>query len=350
MSGADLLEDKTEALLVVVGGILLLFTALLVLPFLQFFLLAVLLAYPLQPIQRRLASLTNPLVSAATLVTTTVLIIVIPSLFVLRRIVLEASDLIERTREGDIPVAFDDVETRIEEVIERDIDIESLLQTIAEQADVSAVDSILGLFETVSHVLIGLGLTVFLLYYFLKDGRKFDRWLHATVPLPERVQRELHDAFEDVMSAVLITHVFIAVVQGVVAGIGLFAVGIPSAIFWTFIMVVLAIIPIIGSFVVWGPAVVYLVTLDEMFAAVFLFVYGAIVVGLTDDYLRPLVIERYTQTQLNPAIILVGVLGGVFVFGVMGIFFGPIVVGALKATLDVYRKEYVENGVEPVSD
>lgn len=350
MSGGDVLEDRTEALLITLCGIFLVLTLLLVLPFLQFFLLAVLLAYPLQPIQRRLASLTTPLVSAATLVTTTVLVIVVPALFVLRRIVLEASNLVEQAREGDLPVALNEVESQINQRaesfgVEREINLRESLQTVAEQADVSAVDSILGLFETVSHVLIGLGVTVFLLYYLLKDGRKFNRWLHATAPLPERVQQELHDAFEDVMSAVLVSHVFIAVVQGIVAGIGLFIVGIPNALLWTVIMVVLAIIPVIGSFVVWGPAVVYLVALDQMLAAAFLFVYGAVVVGLTDDYLRPIVIDRYTQTQLNPAIILVGVLGGVFAFGVMGLFFGPIVVGGVKSTLDVYRKEYVDGNI-----
>ncbi|MFB6229331.1 MAG: AI-2E family transporter [Halobacteriales archaeon] len=352
MSGVGILEDRTEALLIVLSGTLLVFTVLLVLPFLQFFLLAVLLAYPLQPIQRRLASLTTPLVSAATLVTVAVLVIVVPSLFVLRRIVLEASNLIERIRTGeiDIPSVVTDIENRLNREFDVTIDVQDTLQTAAEQANVSAVDSLLGLFETVSHVLIGLGLTVFLLYYLLKDGRKFDRWLHATVPLPERVQQELHDAFEDVMSAVLVSHVFIAVVQGIIAGIGLVVVGIPNPFLWTTVMIVLAIVPIIGSFVVWGPAVVYLVSLDQFLAGAFLFVYGAVVVGLTDDYLRPIVIDRYTQTQLNPAIILVGVLGGVFVFGVMGIFFGPIVVGASKATLDVYRKEYVENSVEPTSD
>lgn len=334
--------DRTRGLLAAISILFLVLTYLLVRPFLQFFLLAVLLAYPLQPIQRRLASLTTPVVSAATLVTATALGIVIPSLFVLRRIVLEASRLITYAEQGEVPDAITEAEVRIEELTGRSIDLTDTLQTAAEQAEVSAVDSVLSLFETASHVLIGLGVTVFLLYYFLKDGRKFNRWLHATVPLPRRVQVELHDAFEDVMSAVLVSHVFIAVVQGVVAGIGLFVVGIPNALLWTVVMIVLAIIPIVGSFVIWGPAVLYLVSLDRPLAAALLLVYGTVVVGLTDDYLRPIVIDRYANTDLNPAIVLVGVLGGVFLLGVMGIFFGPIIVGALKATLDVYRKEYLE--------
>jgi predicted PurR-regulated permease PerM len=336
-----------QAWLVLVGVILVLLwlTVDLVEPFLQFFLLAVLIAYPLQPLQRRLASLTNPAVSAVALVSATVVVIVLPAYLILQRVVREASGLIERAREGDIPAAFDEAETRIEGIIERDIDLEGMVQNAVQGADVSAVDSTINLFGTLTHVLIGLALTVFVLYYFIKDGRRFNRWLHATIPLPDHVQKELHEAFDDVMWAVLVSHVFIAVVQGIVAGIGLVIVGVPDPLLWTVVMVVLAILPIIGSFLVWGPAVVYLVSLDQILAGAFLFVYGVIVVGLTDDYLRPIVIDQYTQTALNPAIILVGVLGGVFVFGVMGIFFGPIVVGALKAALDVYRKEYIENDI-----
>jgi predicted PurR-regulated permease PerM len=335
--------DQSRLLLIAIVLVLLWLTRALVEPFLQFFLLAVLLAYPLQPVQRRLASLTTPVFSAITLVITTTLVIVLPSFLILQRIVVEASGVIERAREGDVPAAFDLVERRIERVIERDIDLAEILQNAVQEANVSAVDSALSLFGTVSHLLVGLGLTVFLLYYFIKDGERFNRWLHATVPLPEHVQRELHAAFDDVMWAVLVSHVFIAVVQGLVAGIGLAIVGVPNAVLWTVVMIVLAILPIIGSFLVWGPAVVYLVSLDQVLAGAFLFVYGTIIVGLTDDYLRPIVIDQYTQTALNPAIILVGVLGGVFVFGVMGIFFGPIIVGALKAALDVYREEYVKN-------
>jgi predicted PurR-regulated permease PerM len=341
--------DQARLLLAAIVLVLLWLTRSLVEPFLQFFLLAVLLAYPLQPLQRRLASLTTPVVSAITLVAVTTLVIVLPSLLILQRIAGEASGLIERAREGDIPAAFSEVERRIETVIEQDIDLAEILQNAVQEANISAVDSALSLFGTVSHLLVGLGLTVFLLYYFIKDGERFNRWLHATVPLPDHVQQELHAALDDVMWAVLVSHIFIAIVQGFVAGIGLVIVGIPNPILWTVVMIVLAILPIIGSFLVWGPAVVYLVSLDQVLPGVFLLVYGTIIVGLTDDYLRPIVIDQYTQTALNPAIILVGVLGGVFVFGVMGIFFGPIIVGALKAALDVYRKEYLEEGVESPS-
>jgi predicted PurR-regulated permease PerM len=92
-------------------------------------------------------------------------------------------------------------------------------------------------------------------------------------------------------------------------------------------------VPLVGAIPVWGGAVVYLYLTDEPLLAVGLFVYSVVVVGLTDDYLRPFAVDRYAK--LNPAVILLGILGGAYAFGVMGLFFGPVILGALKATLRV---------------
>ena len=111
---------------------------------------------------------------------------------------------------------------------------------------------------------------------------------------------------------------------------------------WTTAMVFLAVLPIIGSFLVWGPAAVYLFSVGDPIAGGVLLVYGAVVVSFCDDFLRPVIIDRYTETRLNPGAILIGVLGGVYLFGFIGIFFGPVLIGSLRAVLDIYRCEYVQ--------
>jgi predicted PurR-regulated permease PerM len=188
---------------------------------------------------------------------------------------------------------------------------------------------------------------MFLLYYFLKDADKFDRWLRKTVPLPDHIYDELRRELDDVMWAVLASHVIIAVIQGVVAGLGLIVLGIPNAVFWTAVMVVLAVLPIIGSFLVWGPAALYLFSIGQPLAGGVLLVYGAIVVSFCDDFLRPLVIDRYTETRLNPAAIILGILGGIYLLGFIGIFFGPVIIGSLRAVLDIYRQEYIDETPAP---
>ncbi|SDY87527.1 protein of unknown function DUF20 [Halopenitus persicus] len=136
----------------------------------------------------------------------------------------------------------------------------------------------------------------------------------------------------------LFGHVFVALVQAVVAGVGLAVAGVPSAVFWTAVMVVLAMVPLVGTIPIWGGAAGYLYPTGKPAFAVGLLVYSVIIVGLTDDYLRPFAVNRYAK--LNPAVILLGILGGGYAFGVMGLFFGPVVLGALKATLRVSSENW----------
>jgi len=322
----------------VAAVLLLVLSALLVAPFLQFFLMAVLLAFLLRPLQDLLAARTSQRIAAAALVAGTTVVVILPLMVVLRRTLADAATLLEAVREGE--VTFAALEARILELTGIEVDLAETLRTAAREVGTDAIDSVLGVFGTVSHLVIGVGLTLFLLYYLLKDDDRFFEWLFRTVPVPEDVQDELYGEIEDITWAVLAGHVLVALIQGLVAGLGLVVAGVPNAVFWTIVMVVLAVLPVVGSFLIWGPASAFLLAANRPVAAAGLFVYGTIVVGLTDDYLRPIVVDRYAR--LNPAVIIVGILGGIYVFGFMGIFFGPIVIGSLRAVLDVYRREYLE--------
>ena len=334
--------DQTRLVILGLAGGLLGLAVLLVLPFVEFFLLAVLLAYPLRPLQRRFEDTVGPRLTAGSLVFAATTVIVLPVLWLLRIIVDEVTSFLDSARNGEID--FTDLESRIADLTGEEVDIPTWIQNFPQDINVGTVDGALGVFQTVTNLLIGLGLTVFLLYYFLKDAGRFNRWLRATVPLPDRIYDSLCTEVDDVIWAVIASHVLIAVVQGVVAGLGLLVLGVPNPVFWTIVMVFLAVLPIIGSFLVWGPAALYLFSVGQPLAGGVLLVYGAIVVSFSDDFLRPVVIDRYTATRLNPSAIIVGILGGIYLLGFIGIFFGPVIIGSLRAVLDVYRREYVEEG------
>lgn len=314
-------------------GVLLALSTLFVLPFLEYFLLAVLLAYVLAPLQDRLEDRVGPRIAAATLVLGAAVSLVIPLVFVARATVAEATSLIRSVREGEI--TFDLLESEFETLTGMDVDLAGALQEALGGVE---LNSVVGVFGAVTHVLIGVGLTLFLLYYFLKDADRFVSWFRTTVPLEDEVVDDLFVAIDEIMSAVLMGHVLIAIFQGVIAGIGLVAVGIPNSAFWTAVMVVLSLLPIVGSFLVWGPASVYLAVGGDPVAGVALAIYGTVVVGVSDDYLRPVVVDRYAE--VNPSVIIIGVLGGLYVLGFMGIFFGPIVIGMLRPALDVFNEEF----------
>jgi len=333
--------DRARTLIVALAGSLFVLAVLLVSPILEFFLLAVLLAYPLRPLQKRFESRLGPRITAGSLVVLVTLLIVLPVLWLLRIVIRETMRFIREIRRGEI--TFTELESWIEDTTGEEVDVLATVQNVLRETGVGTVDGALGLFGTITNLLIGVALTMFLLYYFLKDADRFNRWLRATVPLPDRIHDDLRREFDDVVWAVLASHVLIAIIQGVVAGIGLIVLGIPSAIFWTAVMILLAVLPIIGSFLVWGPAAIYLFTVGQPLAGGVLLIYGAIVVSFCDDFLRPLIIERYTETRLNPSAVILGILGGIYLLGFIGIFFGPVIIGSLRAVLDVYRREYVQD-------
>ena len=315
------------ALIVILLGL----SAMLIQPFLQYVLGAVLLAFMLYPLQIRLEAYVSPMVAALSLVILAVVGFVAPFVVVLATVVDSADRILQELNTD--PVQLEVLESRIEELTGQEVDITGELVASGREIGTIVFERSTQAFGTITFHLIGIALALFLVYYLLKDRDDLVNWLHRAVPLPIDIQRDLYAEINDVMWGVLFGHVFVAIVQGVVAGVGLVATGVPNALFWTAVMIVLAMVPLVGAIPVWGGAVVYLYLTGEPLFAVGLFVYSVIVVGLTDDYLRPFAVDRYAK--LNPAVILLGILGGAYAFGIMGLFFGPVVLGALKAAVRV---------------
>lgn len=311
-----------------------------VLPFLTYVLIAVLLAFVLRPLHLKLAPRVGPAISAALLIVGALVALIIPFLIMIAAVAGDAIRLAEQIQGSDVGLGT--VESAIQEYTGREIDIakraSGSVQGLGEQLAGQAPEA----FGIVTHAFVGIGLALFLLFFLLKDGDKLLGWIRTITPLPEGVQDDLYESVGDITWAVLLGHVVVAAVQGAVAGIALFVVGIPNALFWTFLMMLLALIPAIGTPLVWGPAAVYLVWSGQTLAGAALFVYGAVVVNLTDEFLRPIVVDR--RAKINPSIIIVGVIGGMYLMGFIGLFYGPIILGALKVTLEVIEEHYPELG------
>lgn len=325
-----------RALLIGVVGLLLYVSAQLVAPYLQFVLAAVVLAFVLEPLDQRLERRIGDAVSAFVVTVLGLVAIVVPFLIVAALVAEDAVAYAEFLQTQELEF------TRAEQLVARYTGLEVSFESIVRSSGENAVQGVFGgaisVFTTAVHLLIGVAVLLFLLYYFVKDGDDFVGWLRGVAPLPDPVLDDLVDSVAGVTRAVLIGHVMIAFVQGIVAGVGLWFVGIPNVLFWTFVMVLLGLVPLVGSFAIWGPAGIWLVVQGEVVPGVGLLAYGTIVVGATDDVLRPLIVDRYAR--VNPTLILVGVVGGLAVWGFMGLFAGPIVMGSLREAIDVYADHY----------
>jgi predicted PurR-regulated permease PerM len=305
-------------------------TALLLAPFLQYVLAAVVLAYVLQPVHRWLAPRVGPRVAAVVLMSAAVLVVVGPLLVVLSTVLGEARRVVMAAR-----TAFEGT-TPLEEQFGVDLTPSDFLGSSNGEGS-AIVGGVLDVLGGVTDVLVGLVVMAFLLYYLLTAGGSLHRWTRHVLPLSADVQDELYERIDDLLWAVVVVNVAIAVVQGVLTGLGLWVVGFTSVVFWTVLTAAVSLLPFVGAPVVWGPAAAYLLLVGRPVAAVGLALWGTAVVGLSDDYLRPVLGGR--EAELNPGLFVIGIFGGVAVFGPMGVFFGPVVLGVLKALVEVYVRE-----------
>lgn len=317
-------------------GLLLALSIYLVFPYSQFFVAAVLIAFVLQPLQRRLAPAIGEKLAAVALVFATLLAFVLPIALVFARIYGDAVRVAQNF--DQYRPRYDRVEAFVRRTTGLTVDLEATAVMLGQQVGTAIFGGPQSIFSTALHAFFGIGFFVFLLFFLVRDGGDFATWLHEVSPLPDPVTEDLLDRLAGITRAVLVGHVLVALIQGTLAGVALFVLGVPNAVFWTFVMIVLALIPFVGSFVVWAPASAWLFVQGRVGAAIGLAVYGVILVSLSDDYLRPVITDRYAE--VNPAVIIVGVVGGLAAFGFVGLFVGPIVVGALKESAEIYAEYY----------
>ena len=337
------------ALIVVVLGAV---GFLIVAPFLQYVLAAALLAFILYPAHERLAPRVGPRVSAGILTAVAFVAAIVPIVVFSLIILSTAVEYLERVEGSDVEDVIDSVRTVLVDDFGMDPatvdELEAVVADEFEAALYSGTEAVLGeivsLVNTLIHTSFGLMLLVFVLYYFLVDGERFLAWTRQVTPLDGDVQDELFDEIETVTWAVIQSHLLVAIVEGILGGIGLYLVGISNVGFWTVVMIVVSILPVIGVWLVWAPAVGYLALTGDPLGALFLLAYGVAVLSVVDNYLRAYFVDR--GSDLHPATVLVGVLGGIYLLGVLGLFLGPILLAVFKASLTVFSRNW--NDVAPV--
>jgi predicted PurR-regulated permease PerM len=175
---------------------------------------------------------------------------------------------------------------------------------------------------------------LYAMFFFLRDGKAVIEKVFYYVPLRHADEVQMVERFTSVTRATIKGTVIIGIVQGTLAGLSLWAAGIDGAAFWGTIMVILSVIPGIGSALVWVPAVIYLFAKDQIMAATLVAVWCMTVVGTIDNVLRPKLVGK--DAKMPDLLILIGTLGGLFLFGPIGFIAGPLAFGLFLTVWDIY--------------
>ncbi len=220
------------------------------------------------------------------------------------------------------------------------VDIEQLrnpqsIQEYLQQALGTVAKRTLGVVGGALGVVVQVFFIIFTMYYLFRDGAKIVKTLPGVLPLERGQSAEIIARTRDVISASVNGVLVIAAIQGALGAIAFFALGVPSALVWGVVMTFLSLIPMAGAFIVWIPAAIFLALTGHWVKAALLVAWGALVIGTVDNFLRPKLVGE--RTKLHELFIFFSVLGGLHVFGVLGLVLGPVVLAITLALLDVMR-------------
>jgi predicted PurR-regulated permease PerM len=187
------------------------------------------------------------------------------------------------------------------------------------------------LFVGAMGTLVGFLLMLFLLFFFLRDGASMSARLGRLIPMPRARKQQLFNYLGVVTRAVVFGTLLTALLQGTLVGIGFAIVGLPSSVVFGAIAAVVALLPVGGTALVWVPATILLATQGRYGAALFMLLWGALLVGLIDNFLKPLLISGRAEVPTLAAFL--GVLGGLAAFGPIGMFLGPVILALTIALI-----------------
>lgn len=175
---------------------------------------------------------------------------------------------------------------------------------------------------------------VFTFFFVLRDGDKLILYIQSLLPFSKEVEKKIFKSSKDITISILYGQVLLGILQGLIAGIAFFAFGVDNALFLTLLAALAGIFPIIGTAIVWVPVAVYLLITGDAFA-MFGVVFFGLLSSLLENFVKPVFISR--RTKVHSAIILIGMVGGLFMFGILGVILGPLILSYLLIILDIYR-------------
>lgn len=184
---------------------------------------------------------------------------------------------------------------------------------------------------------------LFVLFFVLRDGERMADATLRLVPLDEARKTRLLHHMQSVTRAVVFGTVATALLQGLLVGVGFAIAGLPSPVVFAVIAAVLSVVPFGGTALVWGPAAIWLFVDQQVGYGIFLSMWGAAVVGLADNFVKPLLISG--RAEVPTLAVFIGVLGGLAAFGLVGLFLGPLVI-ALAIALLRFADEVLRNGAQ----
>ncbi len=261
-----------------------------------------------------------------------IIIILLPLVLVANLLVKEAIEVYNNIRQEDL-LAIDLPKYQ-------DLDIENYFKEGLKIGALYIVDSLSKFVFSIPARILDFFIIVFLTFYLFKDGEKFLENIKSYMPLKQSQKDILFKRMGDVVYAIIYGLVIAAIVQGIAGIIGFFIFGVDNAILLGLVMIVAAMIPFVGSAIIWLPISILKILSGDSFKGIGLLIYGIVIISTVDNIIRPKIIGD--RTKIHPVLILLGIFGGIAMFGFIGVVVGPLILAIFLVLLKYYKVDKIE--------
>lgn len=290
----------------------------------------------------------RPSLAAALVVGGTVIVVIVPLLLLLWALVAEGATAMTGVQkwlsEGGVRLLLQ--RPKLLEVVDwvttrlpfgSELDLSQQLSAISKKAAETLVGQGAAFATNTAYLIAQLFMMFFILFYLLRDGRAILERVAALTPMRRADAALILARVGETSKSVFVGTFLTAAAQGVAGGVGLLLAGLPG-FFWGAMMAAASLIPVVGTALVWIPAVLYLLITGNYLAALFLAGWCVLIVGTIDNFLRPFLMRG--KGGLPPLFIFLAVVGGLSVFGLSGILFGPLILTFASGMIDLYQHSH----------
>ncbi len=322
-------------------------------PFLTVIFLGIVLSIAFYPMYKKVLKFFRGYESVASLVSClmVILLTVVPLTFFVIFMATEAVDtyqavqlkvnsgLFDKYLQWQHGGFFYDLNEKVKTVVDlQKFDIKKTILDMAQALSTYLVAQVATLISGISNFFINVFILLFSMYYFFKDGKRIVEKIKTVSPLPSLHESELFDRIASMSKAIMLGVFLTAILQGMVGAVGFVIAGISNPFFWGTAIAFFSLVPLFGTAVIWVPAGIVLAIMGQYGSAIFIMIWGAVVIGLVDNFVRPYLIGGKANT--HPLLTFFVIIGGIWTMGLPGVIIGPLILMFLMSFFQIYQAEY----------
>ncbi len=328
---ADEYFKKITTTIIIIG--LLILSYFLLKPILTAIILGLLLAFIFTPIYdfvNKFLKMKN--LSAFLMCLILVLLIVIPLWYIVPVMINQSIKFYMTSQQIDFVTPIKNIFPSISETFSNEMG--AAIRTFVTKSTNSLMNSFSNMILNLPTIFLQILVIFFTFFFVLRDKHLLVSYIQSLIPFSKEVEKKIFKSSRDITLSVLYGQIILGIVQGVVAGVGFFIFKVPNALLLTALAALAGIFPIIGTAIIWVPVAIYFLIAGNTFAALGIALFG-LMSTILETLLKPLFISR--MTKMNSSIVFIGMIGGLFFFGILGIILGPLILAYLLIVLEIYR-------------